>query len=157
MKALGATLIPVPYEIAWKALDERSFRELMEHSFIRSMTTISLPVTARWDWKFSKTPRRGRCHRQHWRRRINHGRGQRYQGAETGSKIFGVEPETCSAGSAFVRERFASGFSKLEIVIRGWRRRSKHVPSHVGTNETSRGRLPRCHSRGHKKCDATVG
>jgi threonine dehydratase len=25
MKALGATLIPVPYEIAWKTLDERSF------------------------------------------------------------------------------------------------------------------------------------
>src|SRR5438094_9699962 len=25
MKAIGATLIPVPYEIAWKALDERSF------------------------------------------------------------------------------------------------------------------------------------
>ena len=25
MKALGATLIPVPYDIAWKALDERSF------------------------------------------------------------------------------------------------------------------------------------
>ncbi len=25
MKALGATLVPVPYEIAWKALDERSF------------------------------------------------------------------------------------------------------------------------------------
>src|SRR4029434_7720028 len=28
MKALGATLIPVPYEIAWKALDERSFLEV---------------------------------------------------------------------------------------------------------------------------------
>jgi threonine dehydratase len=28
MKALGATLIPVPYEIAWKALDERSFTEV---------------------------------------------------------------------------------------------------------------------------------
>src|SRR5260370_37452986 len=25
LRALGATLIPVPYEIAWKALDERSF------------------------------------------------------------------------------------------------------------------------------------
>src|SRR5262252_970118 len=25
MKALGATLIPVPYEVAWKALEERSF------------------------------------------------------------------------------------------------------------------------------------
>jgi threonine dehydratase len=28
MKALGAILIPVPYEIAWKALDERSFPEV---------------------------------------------------------------------------------------------------------------------------------
>jgi threonine dehydratase len=28
MKALGATLIPVSYEIAWKALDERSFAEV---------------------------------------------------------------------------------------------------------------------------------
>src|SRR5213595_3045225 len=28
MKALGAKLIPVPYEIAWKALDERSFPEV---------------------------------------------------------------------------------------------------------------------------------
>ena len=28
MKALGATLIPVPYDIAWKALDERSFQGL---------------------------------------------------------------------------------------------------------------------------------
>ena len=25
MKALGAKLIPVPYEVAWKALDERAF------------------------------------------------------------------------------------------------------------------------------------
>src|SRR6266481_5772598 len=25
MKALGASLVPVPYEIAWKALDERSY------------------------------------------------------------------------------------------------------------------------------------
>jgi threonine dehydratase len=25
MKALGATLVPVPYEVAWKALDERAF------------------------------------------------------------------------------------------------------------------------------------
>jgi hypothetical protein len=31
------------------------FRELAEHLFTRSMTTISLPVMARWDWKFSKT------------------------------------------------------------------------------------------------------
>src|SRR5476651_1552285 len=25
MRALGATLVPVPYEVAWKALDDRSF------------------------------------------------------------------------------------------------------------------------------------
>src|SRR5437773_5130164 len=35
MKALGAKLIPVPYEIAWKALDERSFPRA-EGTFIHS-------------------------------------------------------------------------------------------------------------------------
>src|SRR5207247_2040911 len=82
-----------------------------------------------------KRGRPGRCHRQHWRRRVNHGRGQCNQGAETGNKSIRRRTGNRSAGSAFVRKRFAAGFSKLEILIRGWCRRSKHVPSHVGKNE----------------------
>src|SRR5207249_8052126 len=36
MKTLGAKLIPVPYEIAWKALDERSFPGV-DGTFIQSL------------------------------------------------------------------------------------------------------------------------
>ena len=44
MEALGATLIPVPYDVAWKALDDRSFPELEGPSCIRSTITISSPA-----------------------------------------------------------------------------------------------------------------
>src|SRR5215475_221003 len=52
MKALGATLIPVPYEIAWKALDERSFpgvdgtfiHPFDDHDFIAGHGTMGLEI-----------------------------------------------------------------------------------------------------------------
>src|ERR1044072_805061 len=52
MKALGATLIPVPYEIAWKALDERSFpgvdgtfiHPFDDHDFIAGHGTMGLEL-----------------------------------------------------------------------------------------------------------------
>ena len=52
MKALGAKLIPVPYEIAWKALDERSFPGVSgtfihpfdDDNFIAGHGTIGLEI-----------------------------------------------------------------------------------------------------------------
>ena len=52
MKALGARLIPVPYEIAWKALDERSFPGMEgtfvhpfdNHDFIAGHATMGLEI-----------------------------------------------------------------------------------------------------------------
>src|SRR5436305_3075453 len=52
MKALGATLIPVPYEVAWKALDERSFpgvdgtfiHPFDDDDFIAGQGTMALEV-----------------------------------------------------------------------------------------------------------------
>jgi threonine dehydratase len=52
MKALGATLIPVPYEIAWKALDERCFpgvggtfiHPFDDDSFIAGHGTMGLEI-----------------------------------------------------------------------------------------------------------------
>jgi threonine dehydratase len=50
MKALGATLVPVPYEVAWKG-----------RSCIRSMTTISSLGMPPWVWRLWKMrPTRGR-------------------------------------------------------------------------------------------------
>ena len=52
MKALGARLIPVPYEVAWKALDERAFAGLDgtfvhpfdDHNFIAGHGTMGLEI-----------------------------------------------------------------------------------------------------------------
>jgi threonine dehydratase len=52
MRALGAKLIPVPYDVAWKALDERSFpgtegtfvHPFDDHNFIAGHGTIGLEI-----------------------------------------------------------------------------------------------------------------
>jgi threonine dehydratase len=52
MKALGARLVPVPYEVAWKALGERSFAGVEgtfvhpfdDHNFIAGHATIGLEI-----------------------------------------------------------------------------------------------------------------
>ena len=52
MRALGASLIPVPYEVAWKALEERSFpgvegtfvHPFDDHNFITGHATMGLEI-----------------------------------------------------------------------------------------------------------------
>src|SRR5436189_2355775 len=52
MKALGAKLIPVPYDVAWKALDERSFpgvegtfvHPFDDHNFIAGHATMGMEI-----------------------------------------------------------------------------------------------------------------
>src|SRR6202048_2519815 len=52
MKALGAKLIPVPYDISWKALEERSFpgadgtfiHPFDDHNFIAGHATMGLEI-----------------------------------------------------------------------------------------------------------------
>ena len=52
MKALGAKLIPVPYEVAWKALEERAFpgaegtfvHPFDDHNFIAGHATMGLEI-----------------------------------------------------------------------------------------------------------------
>ena len=52
MKALGARLVPVPFEVAWKALEERSFPEVEgtfvhpfdDHNFIAGHGTMGLEI-----------------------------------------------------------------------------------------------------------------
>jgi len=74
-----------------------------------------------------------------------------------GVKVFGVEPETAAPAALSFEKGSPQVFPNWKASFVDGARRSKHVPSYVGKNETGRGRLPRCHSRGNKKCDAPVG
>ena len=52
MKALGATLVPVPYEVAWRAMEERAFPGIEgvfvhpfdDHNFIAGHATMGLEI-----------------------------------------------------------------------------------------------------------------
>ncbi|MEO8461044.1 MAG: pyridoxal-phosphate dependent enzyme [Dokdonella sp.] len=52
MRALGARLVPVPYEVAWKALDERAYEDVDgtfihpfdDHNFIAGHATMGLEI-----------------------------------------------------------------------------------------------------------------
>ena len=158
MKALGATLIPVPYEIAWRALDERSFpgvdgtfiHPFDDDDFIAGHGTMGLEI-------LEDAPDVAAVIASIGGGGLIAGVASAIKALRPEIKIFGVEPETAAPAALSFEKGSPQDFSKLEIVVCGWRRRSKHVPSHVGTNETNCGRLHRCHSRGDKKCDATVG
>ncbi len=53
MKALGAKLVMVPFDVAWKAMDERGpMTASKARSCIRSTITISSRATRRWVWRF---------------------------------------------------------------------------------------------------------
>ena len=55
MKALVRHSFQSPTRSLGKRWMKDRLRGLMGHSFIHLMTMISLPVMARWGWKFSKT------------------------------------------------------------------------------------------------------
>ena len=56
MAALGARIVPVSYEVAWRAVDGPCIRGHGRHaSSIRSTITISSPATRRWGSRSSRT------------------------------------------------------------------------------------------------------
>src|SRR4029434_4065823 len=61
------------------------------------------------------------------------------------------------ARRAVFQDGIAARIQGLETVVCRWRRRSKHVPAHVGANETRCGWLPRSQLGGDKKSDAPDG
>ncbi len=142
MKSLGAKLIPVPYEIAWKALDERSFpgaegtfiHPFDDDNFIAGHGTMGLEI-------LEDAPDAAAVIASIGGGGLITGVGSAIKALRPEIKIFGVEPETAAPAALSFEKGSPQVFLKLESVICRWRRRSKRVPSHVGTNETGRGRL----------------
>ena len=97
MKALGATLIPVPYEIAWKALDERSFpgaegtfiHPFDDDNFIAGHGTMGLEI-------LEDVPDVATIIASIGGGGLITGVGSAIKALKSEVKVFGVEPETAA-------------------------------------------------------------
>jgi threonine dehydratase len=97
MKALGAKLIPVPYEVAWKALDERSFPEAEgtfihpfdDDNFVAGHATMGLEI-------LEDVPDAAAVIASIGGGGLITGVGSAIKALKPEIKIFGVEPETAA-------------------------------------------------------------
>src|SRR5919201_77719 len=104
MKVLGATLIPVPYEIAWKALDERSFpggdgtfiHPFDDDNFIAGHGTMGLEI-------LEDAPDTAAVIASIGGGGLITGVGSAIKALKPDTKIFGVEPETAAPAALSFR------------------------------------------------------
>src|SRR5438045_2980205 len=97
MKKLGAELIPVPYDVAWKALDERSFpgaqgtfiHPFDDHNFIAGHGTMGLEILEDAPDTAAVTASIGGGG-------LIAGLGSAIKALKPEIKVFGVEPETAA-------------------------------------------------------------
>src|SRR5438132_3741603 len=97
MKALGAKLIPVPYDVAWKALEERSFPKadgtfihpFDDHNFIAGHATMGLEI-------LQDAPDTAAVIASIGGGGLITGVGSAIKALKPEIKIFGVEPETAA-------------------------------------------------------------
>jgi threonine dehydratase len=105
MKALGAKLIPVSYDVAWKALDERSFpgadgtfiHPFDDHNFITGHATMGLEI-------LEDAPDTAAVIASIGGGGLITGLGSAIKALKPEAKVFGVEPET-AAPAAFSFEK----------------------------------------------------
>ena len=97
MKALGAKLIPVPYDVAWKALEECSFpgaegtfiHPFDDHNFIAGHATMGLEI-------LEDTPETAAVIASIGGGGLITGVGSAIKALKPEIKVFGVEPETAA-------------------------------------------------------------
>ena len=100
MRALGAKLLPVPYDVAWKALEERSFPEAEgtfvhpfdDHNFIAGHGTMGLEI-------LEDAPDARAVIASIGGGGLITGVGSAIKALKPVIKVFGVEPETAAPAS----------------------------------------------------------
>jgi len=143
MQALGAKLIPVPYEIAWKALDERSFsgaegtfiHPFDDDNFIAGHGTIGLEI-------LEDAPDAAAVIASIGGGGLITGVGSAIKALKPETKVFGVEPETAAPaalsfekGSPKVFENwkasFVDGAGGQSMFPRMWERMKSVVDDYL--------------------------
>src|SRR5436309_2922796 len=113
MKALGAKLIPVPYDVAWKALEERSFPKAEgtfvhpfdDHNFITGHATMGLEI-------LEDAPDTAAVIASIGGGGLITGVGSAIKALKPETKVFGVEPETAAPASLSFEKGSPQVFTK---------------------------------------------
>jgi len=143
MRALGAKLIPVPYDVAWKALDERSFvgaegtfiHPFDDHNFIAGHGTMGLEI-------LEDAPDTAAVIASIGGGGLITGVASAIKALKPEVKVFGVEPETAAPaalsfekGSPQVfenwRASFVDGAGGQSMFPRMWKRMKPVVDSYI--------------------------
>ena len=143
MKALGAKLIPVPYEVAWKALEERSFpgadgtfiHPFDDHNFIAGHGTMGLEI-------LEDAPDTGAVIASIGGGGLITGVGSAIKQLKPDTKIFGAEPETAAPAAlsfekgspqAFTnwKASFVDGAGGQSMFPRMWERMKPVVDGYI--------------------------
>ena len=137
MRALGAKLIPVPYEVAWRALDDRSFpgaegtfiHPFDDDNFIAGHGTMGLEI-------LEDAPDTAAVIASIGGGGLMTGVGSAIKALRPEIKIWGVEPETAAPTALSLAAGSPQEFKDWKSFLRRRRRRSERFPADVGTNET---------------------
>ena len=143
MKALGAKLIPVPYEVAWNALEERSFpgidgtfiHPFDDHNFIAGHGTMGLEI-------LEDAPDTVALIASIGGGGLITGVGSAMKALKPEIKVFGVEPETAApAALSFVKgsaqefpdwkASFVDGAGGRSVFPRMWERMKSVVDAYI--------------------------
>src|SRR5437588_323185 len=115
MRALGAKLIPVPYDIAWKALEERSYpgadgtfvHPFDDHNFIAGHGTMGLEI-------LEEAPETAAVIAGIGGGGLAAGVGSAVKALNPGIKVWGAEPETAAPAALSFQKGSGQKFEKWE-------------------------------------------
>ena len=143
MKGLGAKLIPVPYDIAWKALEERSFsgadgtfiHPFDDHNFITGHATMGLEI-------LEDAPDTAAVIASIGGGGLITGVGSAIKALKPETKVFGVEPETAAPAALSFEEgspqvftnwkaSFVDGAGGQSMFPRMWERMKRAVDDYL--------------------------
>ena len=119
MRALGAKLFPVPYHVAWQALEERAFpgvegtfiHPFDDHNFIAGHGTMGLEI-------LEDAPETAAVIASIGGGGLITGVASAMKVLKPQIKVFGVEPETAAPAALSFAKGSAAGFRKVAGVIR---------------------------------------
>src|SRR5881396_735771 len=112
MKALGAKLIPVPYDVAWNALEERSYPEadgtfihpFDDHNFITGHATMGVEI-------LEDAPDTAAVIASIGGGGLITGVGSAIKALKPETKVFGVEPETAASAALSFKKGSPQAFT----------------------------------------------